>query len=313
MTCLVADIGGTNVRLAAFSGSPLEATKGLLGGSLETQAVYEWDDLESLSAGIDQFCEQFALKKPFAQIAVAFAGLTLPDQEVFALTNRDQVFIRAQLLEVADQVHVINDFAAQASLIPHLDADQLITLKSGEQRSGARAVLGPGTGLGVAGLTTTGQVMSGEGGHVALPHLPHAPHAALAELLGQPINRLEDVLCGTGLENLNAALGHAPASARALSEAALKGSPEAQAVFNLFFDFLAIASANQALQYAAAGGVYLVGNITLANLDLINRARLAELFEGTVSHAEFLKQVPIYVVRTAMSGLAGAAAYLAAC
>lgn len=313
MTSLVADIGGTNVRLAAFSGSPLAATKSLLDGSLETQAVYEWDDLESLSAGIEQFCQQFDLALPFDQIAVAFAGLTLPDQQIFSLTNRDQVFTRAQLSEIAGQVHVINDFAAQASLIPHLDEDRLIVLKPGQKRPGARAVLGPGTGLGVAGLAASGQVISGEGGHVALPYLPHAPHQGLVDLLGEPINRLEDVLCGTGIENLNLALGYEAASARILSEAALSGAKEAQGVFDLFFDFLAVASANQALQYTAAGGVYLVGNITLANEDLINRARFVELFESTQSHAEFLKQVPIYIVRTAISGLAGAAAYLAAC
>ena len=313
MTSLVADIGGTNVRLAAFTGSPLAATPALLKGSLPTQAVYGWDEVDSLSTSIDRFCRHFEISGLFDQIAVAFAGLTLPQQEVFALTNRDQIFTRAQLSRAAARVHIINDFAAQACLIPYLAADQLMTLKPGDPHPGARAILGPGTGLGVAGLTATGQVISGEGGHVALPHLPHAPHAALSDLLGQQVNRLEDVLCGTGLENINAALGHPRMSAHALSKAALSGSKDAQAVFDLFFDFLALACANQALQYAAAAGVYLVGNITLANLDLIDRARFAQLFKGVASHAEFLHQVPIYVVRTAMGGLAGAAAYLATC
>ena len=284
-----------------------------MAGDLETEARYRWDEIENLEAALRDFQSRFDLPTRFGSISVAYAGLALSDQERFDLTNRDQSFSRSLLAQFADQVYVINDFAAQASLIPHVSDAQVRMIKSGEQHPGAKAVLGPGTGLGVAGLTASGQVIPGEGGHVALPALASAPFDALQKLLGRTHVRLEDVLSGTGLENLHQALGARPETAQNISKAALAGDATARETFALFFDYLALACANQALQYVAAGGVYLVGNISLQNIDLMDPARFAHMFETVISHQEFLEQVPAYLVLTETSGLAGAAAYLATC
>ena len=314
MVKLIADIGGTNIRLAAFRGSPLTACQKLLTGTLAHERHYRWDEVTRLETALDDFITHFALPARYDRLVVAYAGLALEGQEVFTFTNRAQTFTRTSLGAYADQVYVLNDFAAQASLIPHLPHNQIKLIKEGKaHHSSPRAVLGPGTGLGVAGLTATGQLIAGEGGNVALPYLAHAPLTALIEHLGPVGLRLEDVLSGPGLENIYTALGFGPLAAHQISAAAHQGpGPERQAL-ELFFDYAALACANQALQYAAAGGVYLVGNIANHNVDLLDLDRFAKIFCATRTHVDFLTHVPVYLVQAKTSGLAGAAAYLAAC
>uniref|UniRef100_UPI000DE4AD14 glucokinase n=1 Tax=Nonomuraea lactucae TaxID=2249762 RepID=UPI000DE4AD14 len=67
---------------------------------------------------------------------------------------------------------LLNDFEALALSLPHLDCDDLVPLGGPAPGHGVKAVLGPGTGLGVAGLVPVdgGWVpIPGEGGHVTVP------------------------------------------------------------------------------------------------------------------------------------------------
>lgn len=70
-------------------------------------------------------------------------------------------------------VHVINDFEAIAWALPHLTGADLFAIGGGEPVQGAPvAVLGPGTGLGLACLVTgpdAAIVVETEGGHATLP------------------------------------------------------------------------------------------------------------------------------------------------
>ena len=72
------------------------------------------------------------------------------------------------------RVHLVNDFEAIAWSLPHLLGADLYALGGGRPvAAGAPVVvLGPGTGLGVAGLVPYGDdiiVLASEGGHSTLP------------------------------------------------------------------------------------------------------------------------------------------------
>lgn len=294
---LALDVGGTNVRLVAFD-QVLD---------MDASVTYAWGTVSSLPDAIARYSAEMGTPAHYGRLVLAFAGPTLPHQEVFSFTNQDQTFTRAELQQFAGEVEVINDFAAQAALIPHLGAGDLQVLKPGEAQVAARAVIGPGTGLGVAAILADGTLVQGEGGNVTLPYLPSAP---LAQMQVDGQLRLEDGLSGHGLERLYLALGGAQKTAKAISEAAHAGDALALEAFGHFFDFLALGAANQALQYMAAGGVYIVGNVINANIALLDQARFDRVFTSIITHAAFLKSVPVYLVTREGSGLQGAAAYL---
>lgn len=310
---LIADIGGTNIRLAAFHGDPLIAFDQLMTGTCDKVRNYSWDQVGRLNAAIQDFQDHFHLPGRAQSLTIAIAGIALVDQEEFGFTNRDAGFCRSDLYEFADTVEIINDFAAQASAIPHLGEDHFSQVKPGQRRAGARAVVGPGTGLGIAGLTPGGLVIPGEGGNVAVTYLPDAPLSRIEANVDRGQLRAEDVFSGQGLENIFQAQSGCRMAAQEISARAHRGDAQARQALDLFFDYAAQISANQALQYVAVGGVYLVGSIMIKNADLLDLDRFASVFCSIKTHEDFLRQIPVYLVTSATSGLAGVAAYLASC
>ena len=90
------------------------------------------------------------------QVADAvFAVATPVDSDWVHLTNAPWAFsVRATREALGlERLAVINDFAAQALAVPRLAPDERVQIGGGEPQAGAAiAVIGPGTGLGVAGL-----------------------------------------------------------------------------------------------------------------------------------------------------------------
>ena len=299
---LVMDIGGTNVRLGLVAAD----------GQLSASTTYSWEEAGTLTRAIERFCAHKNLKPPFAKLVVAFAGPIVPGQSLFAFTNASQTFSRAELEGFASQILIVNDFVAQAALVHTLGGEDTFVLKAGQVNpSAAKAVLGPGTGLGVCAIAAEGTIIPGEGGNTVLPFLPHqsALIHGLQTLEPRPYTwRIEDVLSGPGIERIYAVFGgQGSPTAEAISKAAKAGEPTAQRAFTCYFDYLAITCANQALQYSAAGGIYIVGNISNTNLELLDHTRFENIFTSIQSHKGFLRNVPVKLVTKPTSGLKGAA------
>ena len=160
---LALDVGGTNVRLAAVEIVKAEARQ-------IVSQTFDWAQAGSLDRAIAQFCATQGLSPDFDKLVVAFAGLILPGQESFTLTNTPQTFTIQQLRQFGHHVWVVNDFVAQAALVRQLANDggagqDQLALKPGVINSaGAKAIVGPGTGLGVCAISSGGEIISGEGG-----------------------------------------------------------------------------------------------------------------------------------------------------
>ena len=81
------------------------------------------------------------------------------------------------------QVRIINDFEAIGYALAILQPDDFYELQAGSPDSvGTRALIGAGTGLGVAIVTRCGerwQVLPGEGGHVDFAPRTTEQHALL--------------------------------------------------------------------------------------------------------------------------------------
>eukprot|EP01035_Chromulina_nebulosa_P036398 gene36398-49028_t len=164
---LVADIGGTHARFGLVERPGLAVTQ---VQRLRTQDHPQL--IDAARAYLD------ALPPSVSRLTHACLAVAAPlDGDEVRFINHPWRFSREALQRELGLERLIlrNDFEALALALPHLRAAGLRAHAPGHPPSealrAALAVVGPGTGLGVAGLipTTAGwQAIPGEGGHVTL-------------------------------------------------------------------------------------------------------------------------------------------------
>lgn len=312
---LLADVGGTNTRCA------LQRP----GGTPERIRLYRNDAFPALEAVVEAYLDA---EKPAAPPRVAAIAVAAPvDREPLLLTNRRWRIDRerlGQLLGIAS-VHLMNDFAALALALPCLDARELVPI--GRVQTPAdhtRAVLGPGTGLGMAGLLRHGSgwiPVPGEGGHTTMPACD-AFEMALIERLRQRHGghvSAERVLSGPGLSALHEALAverglAAPAmSPEQVCAAAGAGDPLPAEALDVWLAMLGTVAGDLALWMGARGGVYLAGGILPRLAPHLAASRFRERFEDKGRYRTYLSAVPTLLITATTPALAGLAAYLDEC
>ena len=242
---LVADIGGTHARFALSAG----------GASPRSVEVLECAAFVSPGAAIAAYLARTGAVPTQACLAVAGpVNTSAAAADDFHFTNNAWAFSRAQLAATlgVERLVLVNDFEALAVALPELAADDSCLIGSALPPVLGRplAVLGPGTGLGVATLVPTGTrwlALAGEGGHVGFAP-QDAEQRAIAAILGRTVSRLsnEALLSGPGLSAIHSALGELEGAAAAMRSAAdivaaaLSGSDErARRTAELFLAILA--------------------------------------------------------------------------
>ncbi|MGL4488563.1 MAG: glucokinase [Rhizobiaceae bacterium] len=308
---LVGDIGGTNARFALIE-TPRSEPRSF--GNVQTA------DFANIDLAIrDAILPQTTLRPKTAILAIA--GPISGDE--IELTNCPWVvrpFVMMEMLGLKDIV-VINDFEAQALAVASLGKEHLAQIGGGEPDDNAsRVVLGPGTGLGVAGLVRTGESwlpIPGEGGHVDMgPRTPRDyqifPHI---ELLEGRISG-EQILCGRGLVSLYRAIceadGLAPVhnTPKEVTEAAFSGNDKAASeAIELFATYLGRLAGDLALVFMARGGVYLSGGIAQKIISVLQNGGMRAAFDDKAPHSEFMRSLPVFVVTHPLAAVAGLSAY----
>lgn len=310
---LFADIGGTNARFT------------LLGpnGSELASAALNCVEYPSLDSAVVAFLAKHAPGAHPTEAVLAVAAPVCGDQ--ITLTNRDWCFSVSKTRNALglERLEVVNDFAAQAMALPSLTPDDWAAAGGGDAEPGApMAVLGPGSGLGVAGLVPSpgGRwvVVSGEGGHATIAPA-NDREADVLSLLRRRIGHVsaERVISGPGLVNLYQSLcelegRHAATfSPSDITTAAQSGGNslcvEATA---MFFSFLGIAAGNLALTLGARGGVYIAGGIVPQLLDLIDHSPFRARFEEKGRFSTWLSRIPTRVILHPRPAFLGLRAYL---
>jgi glucokinase len=202
-------------------------------------------------------------------------------------------------------VRLINDFEAIAWALPHFPARDLARIGGGDPMPDAPiAVLGPGTGLGVAAWLPQGSVLNSEGGHVTLAGSSPREDAVIAHLRARFGHvSAERALSGPGLENLYQAIAAldgvaAPArNAAAISQAARKGEcPVCRAALDLFCALLGDVAGNLALTFGARGGVYIAGGIVPRLSEELMRSAFRTRFDGKGRMRAYVEPIPVNVV-----------------
>lgn len=311
-TRLVGDVGGTNARFALLDGENQPVSSSTLSAS----------DFPSLAEAVRSYLDRHDVDR---LDAAAVAVATPVTGDAVKLTNNHWSFsIEQTRRDLGLQtLHVINDFTALALSVPHLPESELIRIGGGEQLAKhARAVIGPGTGLGVSGLVPCGShwsALQGEGGHVSLGvRTPReiAVYRLLTERFGHV--SAERFLSGPGLVNVVTALrqidglsrqDYSPAQVTEYGMTVADDSEHGSCVeaLNMFCDLLGSCAGNLVLTLGAEGGVYIGGGIVPRLGDFFARSGFRQQFEDKGRMQGYLQKVPSYVIHSPYPALIGAA------
>lgn len=307
--CLVGDIGGTNVRLALADlsdGSPkISAPK-----SLPRVGYATFEEV------VDLYLKESGGPIPDA-IVVAVAG-PIKDGEV-KLTNGQWVISEAALCARGfKNALLINDYAALAYAVEHLQGDDLVEI--GGHHPGISGetvgVVGAGTGLGVAALVRdrfSSSVMVTEGGHIAFSPVDETEYAIL-NVLKVRYGRVsaERLLSGPGLSNIHWALARlsgldiAPLEpAEVAKRAVAKSDPHCQKAFETFLGIYGRFAGDIALAYGARGGIYLGGGIAPRFLKELDNGTFRRCFEDKGRFVSYVGIVPTKVIVHPFAALLG--------
>jgi len=294
---LLADIGATNARFAT-------AKNGIIGPI----TTYKVAEFATLHAALHAFYRENPSAQPIHHAIIAVAGPVRGGRG--ALTNAGWVADTEDIRsEFGFKTVLLNDFAALARSIPLLTArGDVEPVGSSTAESGAPiAVLGPGTGLGVACLTPDSgkhSVITSEGGHTTLAGTCERDDAIIGVLRARFGHvSAERAISGAGLENLFTAIAAvdgihtSPLGAAEITQNAVGGRCQiCTDALKTFCAFLGSFAGNVALTFRATGGVYIAGGISPRIVDFIRNSEFRQRFEAKGRFTQFLQPVPSFVI-----------------
>jgi glucokinase len=312
---IVADIGGTNTRVALADGR-----------SVRPESVRKFRNAEA--TGIGDVLTRFMAEMGVSDVdgcCVAAAG---PVQNgVATMTNLDWIIDGAELARAtkAEKVAILNDLQAQGHALGHIAADHLRTLVDGPAIDGtAMLVVGLGTGVNAAPVHPLPHgrlVAPSECGHIGMPITGdedlalakfvahHGPHA-------HGFTGAEDVLAGRGIEHVFAFAAHQAGQelSRSSSEVMAEitaGTALGQTTARIYTRVLASYLGDLALIHMPYGGIFLIGGMARAMTPFFAECGLEKAFRAKGRFSDFLENFRISVVEDDFAALTGCAAHLA--
>jgi glucokinase len=317
---LAGDVGGTKTILALYS------TDGdLLPGVEKTYPTTGYPSLEAVAA---QFLAETGASVERAVIGVAgpvvegrSSGTNLPWTMHEETLKRDLGLLEAKLL---------NDLEATAYGVLHLGPEDLFVLNDAPARSGTKAVIAPGTGLGEAILFYRDgrhHVIPSEGGHTdfgpsnlfeiellryLMGKFAHVSYERICSGIGLPFiyGYLRDNRYAPEIPSVAQALREAADPTPVIVQAAMAGECElCIAALNSFVSILGAEAGNLTLKVMAIGGIYVGGGIPPRILPKLRDGTFMAAFVNKGRFADALSRVPVHVVLNPKTALLGAAWY----
>ncbi len=306
----VADVGGTNIRLALIE-----------NGTLTKITKYLCKDFETITDAIAQFAHE-ANVDSFLYGCIAIACPV--NNDVVKMTNHTWSFSKTALRSELnlERLLVINDFSAVAYSLPTLSKQQVIQIGPGVPvEKGNIAVFGPGTGLGVEHLTWTDSgwlTLDGEGGHVDFA--PNDENDLIVwRYIKAKLGRVpaEELLSGRGLVNIYTALAlHQGGElmfddpADITQHALANTNPICLSAVEQFCRVMGSFAGNLALNLCTTGGVFIGGGIASRLGEFFVNSDFRKKFEDKGNFAGYVQNIPTYLINEPDHGLLGALAYL---
>lgn len=297
-TCvLLGDIGATNARFALVHNK-----------SLGTVTTLEVAKFPNFADALRIYCEKIAQTPIIRHAMFAVAG---PVKNGRAnLTNAPWTIDRIKIEEeFGFSTRVVNDFEALAHSVRSFTQKDIASIGEvhGEVR-GPMAILGPGSGLGVACLfANQGDVpvaIASEGGHLTLAGTSDREDRIIRCLRSRFAHvSVERVVSGPGLENLFSAIATVdavdarPLGAAEITSNALSGQCNlCREALGAFCAFLGSFAGNMALTFGATGGVYVAGGISPRIVEFMRRSEFRHRFEAKGRFQPYLQSIPSSII-----------------
>ena len=326
-TLLAGDMGGTKTLLALY---------GITDGRLKQlyQQRFISSDWRSLEPMLKCFLEQRPsdIEAP-EHGCIAVAGPV--NNRNARITNLPWQLNEDQLAAAASirQLELVNDFGVLIYGLAHFDETQQVVLQVGDAQEGPMAILGAGTGLGMArGIRTEKGViaLSSEGGHREFaPRSEEEWHLAcwLKNDLGVDRLSVERIVSGTGLGHIATwLLQTADAQAHPLqrvaeawrknkssdlpaqvSMAAAQGDPLMQRAQTIWLSAYGAAAGDLALQELCTGGLWIGGGTAAKQLAGLQSAAFLKTMRQKGRFEAFLAGLKVTAVIDPEAGLFSAA------
>lgn len=308
-TRLVADVGGTNTRLALFDES---------NGEFRQLAVFSNSDFSSLESVIEQWLG--ALQEP-SPTRACIAAAAPPTGDQVSMVNIGWSFSCRELAGRfgLSNFAFLNDFQANAHALPHLTDQDVSQVRRGNASGqDSLATVGPGTGLGGATLHRFGDTplaVAGEPGHAGLSPGTDLELEIFRRLLPQYGDIYAELLIsGAGLARLHAVINEINGLAGEnltppeVSARALSGEDDASVIaLQTFCALLGSVCGDFVLSNGAYGGLYIAGGIVPRMVPFLRDSQFLTRFQNKGAMSQHLARVPVYVITTEQPGLIGAA------
>jgi glucokinase len=316
---VLADIGGTNTRVALAEGT-----------KVRIDSIRRFPNAEYQARGQDiaQVLRDY-LAQTGAQVSGVCVAAAGPVQDgVATMTNLAWVIDADKLTGAtgARRVAILNDLQAQGQALGHIPAANLRRVVDGPVKPGApMLVVGLGTGVNAAPVHPGPQgrvVPPSECGHVNMPvrtdedlALVRFVEDKLRASGDAPHAGVEEVLAGRGLANLHAfaakAAGHPARLTSAEVLAAVDaGDPVAAHAARLYVHVLAQMLADLALIHLPYGGIYLIGGMSRAMIPHMATYGLGPQFREPRRVDLLTEAFSVTVVEDDYAALTGCAVYL---
>ena len=315
MTAILADIGGTNTRVALADGNQVRPN------SVAKFANAEFDSLEPI---LIRYLKEAGIGA-VEGACVAAAGPVR--QGVAEMTNLSWIIDHALLTRATGARHVaiLNDLQAQGQALGHIAPEFLRPIVAAPAvPNAAMLVVGLGTGVNAAPVHNTpwGRVVPpSECGHISMPIRNDADLrlARFVETYGEHAHGfagVEDVLAGRGIEHLYAFVTQeagalVPLKSAEIMAALVAGAPHAVATARLYTRILGSNLGDLALIHLPYGGIFLIGGMSRAMTPYLAEMGLAQAIRDKGRFGDFLRAFPVWVVEDDFAALTGCAAYLA--
>jgi glucokinase len=306
----VADVGGTNIRLAIE-----------VDGQVSHIEKYLCKDFTHIADAIEDYFSRF----PETEFEAGCIAIACPvNHDLIKMTNHSWQFSvedTRQRLNLKSLL-VINDFTAVAMCVPVLSDDQKMKVGGGIPQTNENiAVFGPGTGLGVGHLVKSEsgwQTLDGEGGHVDFAPADDTDMVVWQYLRHEGVHpSAEEVLSGRGLVNIYRAIannaGTTPSETEAsgITNKALAGTCDiCAAALAQFCRVLGSFAGNLALNLGTFGGVYIAGGVVQHFIEYFGTSDFRQAFEAKGRFKNYVMEIPTYLITEPDFGLIGAAAHL---
>ena len=310
-TAVLADIGGTNTRVA------LGRDGAIVEGSVRR---YRNAENDGIGAVLAQYLAETGMRPQAACVAVAG-----PVRDgAGRLTNIDWHIDRPTLHAAtgAEVISVLNDLQAQGHALGHIAEGCLTPILPGQPASpqSARLVIGVGTGMNAAPvfrLDDRTLVPPAEAGHVAIPVQTEEELRLLRYITRKHDGpSVEHILSGRGFERVYAWLceedgAGTPLEAAQIMAAMDDGSdPRARRTVEVCARMLGRVCSNLALTLLPFGGIYLIGGVARHFGPHLLDCGFAEAFADRGRFRDFMGQFPVSLVTDDYAALTGCARHL---